>query len=258
MTHGALIGGSTLSGVALWGAFLLGLTGGFGHCLAMCGPFVAAASLAEGRSCAVGAAVGGGGSRAGAGRFQLAYHTGRLLTYALLGAVLGLLGGVGALASLGGPFSPTSVTRWLKLGAGVAMVAIGAVLLVAWARGRGAKLPEPTAAITRLPWFSATVGRLAGRSGWWGLPLGGLMGLLPCMPLLPVELAALATGVPLYGALTMLAFGIGTLPALVGFGAASGLVGRRARGWLVPAAAALVLVLGAVTLAQGLSLAGSL
>jgi len=53
-------------------------------------------------------------------------------------------------------------------------------------------------------------------------------GTAACMPLLPVELAALASGSAGLGALTMLAFGIGTVPALAGFGIATGLVGARA------------------------------
>lgn len=243
-----------LAALSLWGAFLLGLSGGFGHCLMMCGPFVAAAGLAEGAAC--GAGIGAG--RSGRGVFQVAYHVGRLITYALLGALLGVLGQAGALSSLSGPFSPTALTRWLKLSAGAAMLLVGVVMLVAWLRGRSAQLPEPTAWVTSLPWFGRAVGRLAGSGGWWGLPLGALMGLLPCAPLLPIELAALATGQPLFGAMTMLAFGFGTVPALAGFGVVSELLGGRARGWLAPVTAALVVGLGALTLVQGLALASSL
>lgn len=259
--------GNGFTALSLWAAFLLGLAGGFGHCLLMCGPFVAAASLADGTACAaIGSAQrpdagGPAGRLAARGRgavFQLAYHLGRLSTYALLGALLGLLGNVGALAAVDGPFSPVTVTRFLKVAAGLGMLVMGAILFVAWLRGRAARLPEPTAAISRMPWFGRTVARLARSGGWWALPLGMLMGLLPCMPLLPVEAAALATAEPLYGAVTMLAFGVGTLPALVGFGAASGLLGSRARGWLVPAAAALVVILGGVTLAQGIALTAAL
>jgi uncharacterized protein len=247
---------ANLSALSLWGAFLLGLAGGFGHCLAMCGPFIAAASLADGTAC--GAAAGARGGVRRSGIFQLAYHLGRLGTYVLLGAVLGLLGEAGALATLGGPFSPTGVTQWLKVAAGVLMLAMGVAMLVAWIRGRRASLPEPTAWVASLPWFGRAVSRLSRSGGWAGLPLGALMGLLPCAPLLPVELAALATGRPAYGALMMLAFGLGTVPALAGFGAASGLLGTRARGWFAPVAAAAVVVLGAVTLAQGLALASAL
>jgi sulfite exporter TauE/SafE len=248
---------ANLGALSLWGAFLLGLTGGFGHCLVMCGPLVAAASLTDGASCGAGAASTRSAAR-GAGMFQFAYHSGRLLTYVLLGALLGLLGKAGALGTLSGPFSPTALSQYLKLGAGVLLLLMGALMLTAWVRGSRARLPEPTAAIASMPWFGRTVARLAKSGGWWGLPLGALMGLLPCAPLLPVELAALATGEPLYGAMIMLAFGVGTVPALAGFGAASGLLGSRARGWFAPAAAAMVILLGAVTIAQGLSSAGAL
>lgn len=247
---------ANLGALSLWGAFLLGLTGGFGHCLVMCGPLVAAASLTDGAAC--GAGSGARVATRGAGVFQAAYHLGRLLMYAFLGALLGLLGGAGSLTTLSGPFSPVAVSRFLKLAAGTTLLAMGVLLLIAWVRGKRARLPEPTAAIASLPWFGRTVARLAKSGGWWGLPLGALMGLLPCAPLLPVELAALATGEPLYGAIIMLAFGVGTVPALAGFGAASGLLGTRARGWFAPAAAAIVILLGAVTIAQGLASAGAL
>lgn len=253
---------SGFAALSLWGAFLLGLTGGFGHCLAMCGPFVAAAGLTDGAACGARAsAASGRRTAAGAGaaaRFQLAYHLGRLATYTLLGALLGLLGEAGAVVTLTGPLSPTALTRWLKLGAGALMLAVGVIMLVAWMRGRSARLPEPTAWVAGLPWFGRTVARLARSGGWWGLPLGALMGLLPCAPLLPAELAALATGNPLFGAATMLAFGLGTLPALGGFGALSGLLGVKARGRLAPVTALLVAALGLLTLWQGLASAGVL
>ena len=251
---------ANLGALSLWGAFLLGLTGGFGHCLVMCGPLVAAASLTDGAACGA-RSHDGVGTRAaarGAGLFQVAYHVGRLSMYAFLGALLGLLGEAGLLATLAGPFSPVAVSRFLKLAAGIMLLAMGVLLLVAWIRGRRARLPEPTAAIAALPWFRRTVARLAKSGGWWGLPLGAMMGLLPCAPLLPVELAALATAEPLYGAIIMLAFGVGTVPALAGFGAASGLLGGKARGWFAPTAAAIVILLGAVTVAQGLASAGAL
>lgn len=242
---------TTLGTASLWAAFALGLTGGFGHCLTMCGPFVVGASLANG---ARGAASGR--SVRSARVFQITYHLGRLITYGLIGLALGALGGAGALSSLDGPLSPVSLSRYLKLGAGLVTLFVGATLLASWLRGRGLRLPEPTSALTNSRWFRWAVARAARPRFGWGLPLGMLMGLLPCAPLLPVELAALATGWPLYGALVMLAFGVGTVPALAGFGAASGLIGARARGWLVPATAVAVIALGAFTALQGLAMIG--
>ncbi len=271
-----------LASAGLWAAFLLGLTGGFGHCLAMCGPFVAASSLAEGegravvageaqaerpspRSKASPAAASGTPPASPASpalpsptAFQALYHAGRLTTYALLGLLLGLLGQAGALARLGSAFSPELLTRWLKVVAGASLVVLGLVLLASALRRRGFRIPEPTALVANRAWFRRASASLTRRGPRWGFALGMLMGLLPCAPLLPVEIAALATGVPLYGALTMLAFGIGTVPALAGLGVASGLIGARARGWFSLATAGLVVALGLVVLWQGLAIvAGS-
>jgi sulfite exporter TauE/SafE len=250
--HGHLTAAApALAGAGLWAAFLLGLTGGFGHCLAMCGPFVAAASLAEGEGRTAGAKV------PTPVWFQGSYHLGRLATYTLLGLLLGLLGQAGALAGLGSAFSPDVLTRWLKVAAGASLIVLGAVLLASALRRRGFRVPEPTALVANRAWFRRATAALARRPRW-GFALGMLMGLLPCAPLLPVEIAALATGVPLYGAMTMLAFGIGTVPALAGLGVASGLVGTRARGWFSVATAGIVVALGIVVLWQGLAIvAGS-
>lgn len=237
-----------LASAGLWAAFLLGLVGGFGHCLAMCGPFVAAASFAEG--CGVAASGAPARGRRSLG-FQVSYHSGRLATYALIGALLGLLGGAGALATLGGPFSPEGLTRWLKLAAGVLMVGTGVMMLAAALGVSAAKVPEPTRLLTAARWYERATAELLRRGPRWGFALGMLMGLLPCAPLLPAELAALATGDPMTGLLTMLAFGLGTLPAMAGFGAVSGLIGARARERFAVAAGALVIALGSVVVWQG-------
>jgi hypothetical protein len=47
---------------------------------------------------------------------------------------------------------------------------------------------------------------------------------MPCAPLQAAELAAASTGTVLYGGLTMLAFGLGTMPLLFAFGMASSLI----------------------------------
>jgi sulfite exporter TauE/SafE len=250
MDMGATGGMPELASVGLWAAFLLGLTAGFGHCLVMCGPLVSAASLAEGCG---GCRPEGAGQRAL--RFQLGYHSGRLITYALIGAILGLLGEAGALSGLTSAAQLGSVSVWVKAAAGVSMLVVGVALLVGALSGRGVRLPEPTRVLAESRWFAETTQSLLKRGPRWGLALGMMMGLLPCMPLLPAELAALASGKPLWGALTMLAFGLGTIPALAGVGAASGLVGARTREAATLATSVVVIALGAIVTWQGLALA---
>jgi sulfite exporter TauE/SafE len=171
------------------------------------------------------------------------------MTYAGIGAVLGVVGASGALSPLSGPFSPLALSRYLKFGVGLTLVALGIGILVSWVRRRTASTPEGVSFVPQ-----GTVDRLAsrmrGRRGLWGLPFGMLMGLLPCGPLLPAELAALSSSSALLGDGVMLAFGFGTVPALAGFGTLGSVVGSRVRGWLVPAAGTVVVALGAITLAQ--------
>ncbi|TLM98220.1 MAG: sulfite exporter TauE/SafE family protein, partial [Actinobacteria bacterium] len=147
-----------LSDVGLWAAFLLGLAGGFSHCLVMCGPLVTAASLARGSGTSCAAA----GVRRGPVWFQIAYHAGRLSTYALLGGLLGLLGGAGALAGLESPFDFGAPTGWLKVVAGALMVVTGVLMFAAAMSGTAARLPEPTAPIARSAWFARATKALLG------------------------------------------------------------------------------------------------
>ncbi|MBM3566708.1 MAG: sulfite exporter TauE/SafE family protein, partial [Alphaproteobacteria bacterium] len=71
--------------------FLAGLTGGFGHCAGMCGPFVVAQGLARLEKVP---AVGMTELTRLKGAMLLPYHAGRAITYAALG-------GAGALFASG-------------------------------------------------------------------------------------------------------------------------------------------------------------
>ena len=74
-----------IEAIDLAGFLTLGLLGGFGHCVGMCSPFVLFVSRRY--------APPEGGRRA-AFVAQVWYTLGRILTYAVLGALAGALGGV--------------------------------------------------------------------------------------------------------------------------------------------------------------------
>jgi len=222
----------------LWAVFVVGLTGGFGHCIAMCGPLTAAAGLA-----------GGVGRRGPAvAPWQLAYHAGRLATYAAIGVLLGAIGSVWTLRSALGP-----VQRWVWLVAGVLMVVMGLAAAGAPVFASIGRSVEGAAGGASSRWFGRLFRWLTERGVWGAVPLGMLNGLLPCGFLLSIEATALAAGSPGLGALTMLAFGLGTVPALAGFGAASGLLGARGRTWLLRAGGAVVVGLGLLYIVRGIS-----
>lgn len=191
---------------ALMGALLLaGLAGGLTHCSAMCGPFVLAQSAAGAEG-----SLGGGMLRRLGGAALLPYHLGRALGYSALGAVAG---GAGAL------LTQASGLRWLAalllLTAAVLMLGQASARLSAWLP----RLPAP-----RLPRAleARLAGLLAAPTGWRGVRLGLLLSALPCGLLYAALAAAAASGSVLAGALAMLAFVTGTVPAL----AAVALLGR--------------------------------
>ena len=109
-----------------------------------------------------------------------------------------------------------------------------------------------TGGISGAGWFTRAYVRL--QAGGWkaSVPLGMLLGLLPCGFLLGMEAWALVSGSATAGALTMFAFGLGTVPALAGFGLAGGLLGTRMRGGLTYVGAAIVCGLGLFAIGRAL------
>jgi hypothetical protein len=211
--------------------FLAGLAGGATHCAAMCGPFV----LAQAAAMADRAAIGGRLQRL-SGAALAPYHLGRALGYGVLGA---LAGGVVGAVSLG--------TGWRVVLAG--MLALAALLMFAQASARIAAL-LPRLGVPRLPSpFEARLGPLlAAPSGLRGVALGLLLSALPCGLLYGALAGAAATGSVLGGALAMVSFVAGTIPALI----AVALLGRffgKSHGRAMRGVAAGLFLLNGVVLA---------
>ncbi len=186
---------------ALAGALLAGLLGS-PHCAGMCGGF--AVSVSERPQDAV------------------AWHLGRLSTYA----------GLGALAGLGGAALP---------GPGWVLSAVSIALLVWFSARLAGLVPEGHLRVPGLARLGARWMREPGVAGRYAFGLS--TGLLPCGLVyaalgLPVALAH-----PGWGAAAMLAFGLGTIPVLAAAAVGlRGLAGRRP--WVRRALAAGVLAAG--------------
>jgi len=237
------------SAAALWAVFVVGLAGGFGHCIAMCGPLAAASALAGGSA----ARARGRAPGPALALWQAGYHGGRVMTYACIGALLGAVGSVWTLRAALAP-----VQRWVWVVAGALMIVMGLAAAGAPLFSRLGRGIESGAGVATSGWFARAFGWLAARGPWAAVPLGMLNGLLPCGFLLSIEASALASGSALLGGLTMLAFGLGTVPALAGFGAASGLLGVRGRTWLLYVGGAVVIALGVTYIVRGVTaLAGA-
>ena len=170
-------------------AFLAGLLGS-GHCFGMCGG-IAAGLGAMSRGRAVVPAL----------QFNLA----RLASYATLGLVAAsVLGGVSDLVPIG---------RWLRLLTAVMIFMIGLRFLFDF---RGLEIIERGGAGLWKKVLPVAL-RAGQRQDWVGrVTLGACWGLLPCGLVYTLLLTAASTGNPAGGATTMLVFGAGTLPAMLG------------------------------------------
>jgi sulfite exporter TauE/SafE len=210
-------------------AFATGLLGSFGHCAAMCGPLVGSLALASGP-------LGPRRSLAG----QLAYHAGRVTTYAAIGAAMGLTGSfvnvAGRLAGAQQIVALLAGVLMVLLGAGVAGLSVALKRAEARASGR-------VVALVRGLLDGGGPGRL--------YPTGLALGLLPCGLSWTVFLGAAGTGSAVEGLLVALAFGLGTVPALLAVAAGAAAVGARARGVLARAGGVLVALLGLLFVLRG-------
>jgi sulfite exporter TauE/SafE len=196
---------------ALLAALVAGLVGGL-HCIAMCGGFVAAVSTAAPATAPLLPL------RALVFR-QVIAHAGRLVSYAIAGAVFGGLGGV----ALAAQWSP--LQRTLYVVANLLLIVLAVAL--ALRRSPFAAFERAGLALYRrlLP---HTVARIRSPTLASRFILGLLWGMTPCALVYGVlPLAAFAGSAPA-GALVMLAFGVGTLPNLALAGAAL----QRGARWL--------------------------
>lgn len=221
--------------VAAGSAFVAGLLSS-GHCFGMCGGIVGAFSVGRPAS----ATPGGVGSAGGGGRLSglMAYNAGRILTYAALGALAGALG-----ATVGGLLPPELARRGARLFAALFLVGLGLFLA-----GRPQFL-QPIERLGARLWRRIeplSRGLLRARGRGHAMALGLVWGFLPCgMVYSMLAMASLAGG-PGDGALVMLAFGAGTLPALFAAGLAASRLRDLARSTVLRrSAAAAYIALGA-------------
>lgn len=214
-------------------ALLTGLLTGF-HCVGMCGGFVLSWSTRPEN-----------GPMA-----YLSYGLGKTAAYTLGGALCGALGQ--ALS-----FTPR-LRGWVGLAAGVVLIVYGALPLLKRQQQANASPGEINT------YNKATSCNGCGCGGKSNVPrhkhpfqLGLLNGLMViCGPLQAMYLAAAGTASPGLGAALLLCFGLGTLPVLLSFAAASGYLGRRLRFDLARFGALTMCLFGVLMLQRGLALAG--
>ena len=213
----------------VWVVMLLtGLAGGFGHCVGMCGPVVAAYSLGEQNL-----------------RYlhHILYNFGRITTYMFMGVVVGLTGSFLVLTT-----SIEKVQSAIMILAGLSIIVMG-IAIGGWIPVR--KTSKNSS------WLSSTIQKTmelfkGPRTAGTYYPMGIVLGFLPCGLTYTALLAAARAAMDaenhlagmLQGASMLLFFGLGTAPALLLVGRVINYFGAKARDSLYKLASLIMILTG--------------
>ena len=194
------------------------------HCVGMCGGIMLSQSIGTENK-----------SKFQALKPAIFYNLGRVVSYTILGGIVGAIGSV------------FSLTLTMKAGfqvlAGIFMIIMG-LNMAGYSLFRKFNI--------KLPWSFCNLKK----SGKTPFVVGILNGFMPCGPLQTMQLYALGTGSAILGATSMFIFALGTVPLMLGFGAISGLLSKDNTKQLVKLGGILIVVLGLIMGNRGLALAG--
>ena len=170
---------------------------------------------------------------------SLMYNAGRVISYTIIGGIVGTLGSV---ISFSG-----AAKGIISIVSGLFMLLMGLNMLNIF--------PQLRKFIPRMPKiFGNKVHNNNGKHG--PFYVGLLNGLMPCGPLQAMQIYALGTGSFFAGALSMFVFSLGTVPLMFGFGAISSLLSNKFTKKMMKVSAVLVMILGVIMLNRGFSLSG--
>lgn len=211
----------------LLAGFAFGFLGSL-HCIGMCGPIVLALPLGT-----------HGMLRYALGR--MLYNFGRVVTYSVMGGAIGLIGAGLSLAFL---------QRNVSIMAGTAIL-----LAIIVQRVSRSSLPFPSFFGTVMVKLQGTIGSLLKQDALLPLFLLGMLnGLLPCgFVYLAITTAAVTADVS-RGMIFMAGFGLGTIPAMVGFSIFPRLVSSGLRAKIARVLPAFTLFVGVLLIVRGLNL----
>ncbi len=215
-------------GASLFLLFFVGVLTGF-HCISMCGGFVVSYTTKN--------AINGHKSF----KQHLVYGGAKVFSYAFFGAIFGLIGGVFAFS--------VGLRGIIAIVAGVFMIFYSLSMLGIGFFRRFQFNPK----------FLSKIASKKHTGPYKGPFLTGLFGglFIACGPLQAMYLYAMGTGNAIMGALSLGAFGLGTLPVMLGFGSLTTVISHKSTRKILKIAAILVLILGLVMLNRGLTVMGS-
>ena len=223
-----------MSNAPLLAMLLSGIAGGFGHCISMCGPLVAAFSVGETRQGIL---------------HHLLYNLGRVTTYSILGGIVGLSGSFLVLTA-----SIEQLQRAIMIIAGLSIIIMG-LSNAEWLPLLPTKSCNASSSLMQKIMVLFNAPRSIG--AWY--PMGVVLGFLPCGLTYTALLAAARSGMEahhpvagmLQGALMMMLFGIGTSPALILVGKVVNTISNRMRRWFYRVASIIMIATGVWFVVKG-------
>jgi len=174
---------------------------------------------------------------------HLQYNLGRLLSYTVIGAILG---GLGSFFGINPTF-----TGVITLLAAFFMVLMGLSLLTNFRWLEKIKLKTPSF-IARYLFNESHAKKPKGP-----FIIGLLNGFMPCGPLQAIQLYALASGSLIRGALSMGVYALGTIPLMFGFGSFISLISQERIKQIMKISGLVVIILGLFMFNRGLANFGS-
>lgn len=221
--------------MSLWFVLLIGLVAGASSCVAVTGGVLLSVAAKYNQNVAATTAWK---------KFKphLYFNAGRIISYTVLGGVLGLIGSAFSI-------SP-AITGGVSLIASVFMILMGLNILNLFP-GLGKLLPKPP------KFLSNKILDLEGKTGKWvPFVMGALTFFLPCGFTQSLQILVLSKGSWIQGALIMFLFALGTLPALLSLSAVSSF----AKGWFqryfLKFSGVLVLIIGMSNIGNSFALLG--
>ncbi|QQR54570.1 sulfite exporter TauE/SafE family protein [Candidatus Peregrinibacteria bacterium] len=222
-------GATTLAGV-----FVIGLVAGTSSCLAVTGGLLLSMAAKHNQ-------VHQAESRWQKFKPLLSFNLGRLISYFFLGGVVGILGQSIALS--------TRMTGFMNIV--IALVMFYLALSILKIIPKGSFLIKPPKAVSH--WIANLSEH---EHPFAPFALGALTFFLPCGFTQSLQLAALASGGFMEGALMMFVFALGTLPALLGISIISATAEGRLARLFLRFSGSLVLLLALLNFKSGLILTG--
>jgi hypothetical protein len=208
-------------------AFFVGLVGSL-HCIGMCGPIAIALPVPD-------------SSNLSFFTGRILYNLGRVVTYAFLGAVLGLVGSKIALAGF----------------QQVVSIVIGVVIIIAVLLPQKYKnffAQHPVIQKLAHP-LKSNIGVLFKKGTFSAMFLIGILnGFLPCGLVYVALAGAIASGDSISGAAVMILFGFGTVPAMFTASVFGKFINIGIRTKIRKAVPVLAILLGVIFILRGMNL----